>query len=300
MTSAVSLPGVVSLLIPLYRHERTVGAALDSVLLSDTSRVELIVSDDASPDDSFEVARAWVEAHAHRFLRASVVRQPRNLGITGNLNALMTFATGEFVTLFASDDLLAARAIDVQREYLAAHPEADFVFANMGIVDEEGRIVRSRVVGHRRARLLQRPTCSMFDIVYRWGLPWPRLFARRSAFMALGPYIADHSFEDRWSALVILRTGRYGYLDDVVQFYRLRARGGATGGIDSAILLRDMHDVERRLARESTGLLRLLLWTRVRSFPTSAHRQLDRWIWVSLRRLIQGIHRTLCDYGERA
>ena len=282
--------GVVSVLIPLYNHERTVEATLDSLLLSDCSTIELIVSDDASTDRSYECACTWIDEQSRRFESACVFRQSRNLGITGNLNYLVGHARGEYVTLVASDDKLTAQAIGAQREYLAANPDTDFVFGNVGKIDSAGNILDDTFVNERRAAALRSRTCATFDMVFNWDLTWSRLFARLSAFLRFGGYIAEHSFEDRWCALKILQTGRFGYLHRVVHLYRFRGESTGRAGIDLQRILGDLQDVERRLVSETTGLLKVLLLIRSRSLRRAGRGPRDRLFWLLMRRAIGAGH----------
>jgi len=285
--------GIVSVLIPLYRHEATVEAALDSVLLSDTTKIELIVSDDASTDSSFQRTEEWIQRHGERFYSVLALRQPRNLGITGNCNALINAARGEYVTLLASDDELTCNAVDLQRKFLEQHPQYDFVFANVGIVEPDGHATGHSFVGERRAKALGRKYCATFDIVFQWDLPWARLFARRQAFLRLGGYVAEHSFEDRWCALKIVQDGRFGYLHHVVHLYRKRSQGTGTAGIPVSRLLADLYEVECRLIKETSGLLRALLWIHTRSGVRQEPRWLVSYFCSLLDRFLGGMHRLL-------
>lgn len=285
--------GIVSLLIPIYNHESTVERALESVLCSDCSKIELIVCDDASTDQSYERAAAWIDAHRDRFESVRSLRNPENLGITRNLNQMIGLAAGEFLTLFASDDELAENSVDLQRSHLQHNAAIDFVFANCGTIDPSGQTITGKVVSDRRARLVQRPTCSLVDIVFNWSLPWSRMFARRGALLKLGPYLEEHSFEDRWSTLMIARTKRYGYLHEVVYLYRLRPHGSGTAGIDQQRIFRDMRIVEEKMAGESLGSLRLLLQIHVRSASHNGRYRMKRLIWLAVRLLIATGHRLL-------
>lgn len=273
----------VSVLVPLYNHARTIERALASVMLSDASRVELIVCDDASTDDSFEVASKWIGRHLERFWSATVVRNSKNLGITGNLNRLMEKATGEFVTLLASDDELNERAIDQQVEFLRARPGLDFVFANYGTIDAEGYIVCPRLLSDRHVDVLQRQSCAFVDIVFNWSPAWTRLFARRIAHSKMGPYPVEYSFEDRWATLRIAQSRRFGFMHEVGYLYRVRPEGLGTAGLDREKMLSDTLKMEELLVSQSTGALKILLFVHVHAYVRS-HR------WASLRvvaRLIQ-------------
>ena len=258
---------LVSVLVPLYNHESTVERSLDSILKSNCENVELVISDDGSSDSSADVASSWVERNGHRFAATRLIRQEKNLGITGNLNFLIATCRGAYLTALGSDDELIEGAVDVQRDFLNLHDDKDFVFANVVGIDDEGSEHKT-FLDSSHIELLHSPICCVFDAVLNWSMPWGRLFARSAAIRAFGPYIEAHAFEDRWSGLKIVQTGRYGFLNKVVYRYRVRASGTGTAGLDSARLLRDWWDVERRLVSETTGLIRALLWIRVHSVTT--------------------------------
>jgi alpha-1,3-rhamnosyltransferase len=190
-----TIQGIVSVLVPLYNHSKTVERALVSLLRSNASRIEVIVCDDASTDESFEVASNWIRNHETQFHAAYAVRNSTNLGITGNLNQLMALATGEYVTLLASDDELTESAIDLQADFLAARPCLDFVYANYGTIDVSSQIVCQKVISDRHTAALQRRSCAFVDIVFNWSPAWTRLFGRRVAQTKIGPYPSEYSFE---------------------------------------------------------------------------------------------------------
>ena len=292
-TSSGEHPRVVSVLVPLYNHAKTVSHSLDSILLSDTTKIELIVCDDASKDQSFEVARSWVEEHGSRFVSAVALKNAGNLGITGNLNRLMQLARGEFVTLLASDDVLTVGAIDMQCEFLQTHLACDFVFANCGTIDEVGRVLQPALFSTRKARVLKRQACATVDLVLEWNVPWSRLFARRRAFLAFGGYRSEHLVEDRWSALAIARTRRFAFMDVTAHMYRVRATGTGTAGLASQRLQADLLDIEMRATRDARGLLRALLFVRTKAF---AAQQSGSWCglgWRVMQRAMVWGHRLL-------
>ena len=283
--------GVVTVVVPLYNHERTVERSLNSVLSSSTDKIELIVSDDGSRDSSADVAQSWLDLHSTRFASARLIRHPINLGITAHLNFLIDVARGEYMTALGSDDELTANAIDVQRQFLEAAPDKDFVFANVVSIDDKGRVQR-QYFNAGDAGILNHPICGVVDAAINWSMPWGRLFARRTALQALGPYIDTHSFEDRWSGLKIVQTGRFGYLAEVVYRYRARSAGTGTAGLDSAKLDRDWWDVENRLLGETTGLLHVLLLIRTRSAKSDRGSFSVRVLWRLAHRAAFMLHRT--------
>jgi glycosyltransferase involved in cell wall biosynthesis len=262
------LAEITSVLIPLYNHERFIKQSLDSVLLSDCSKIELLICDDASTDQSLSIVKDWLGQHECKFVRSKLLTSDTNRGVTANLNKLVEISTGEFITILASDDMLSKNAIDLQKDYLKKHPSIDFIFADCSIINLEGHVLKRHVISTFQSMLLAMRPYILLNLVFNWSIVWARLFGRRKKFIEFGRYIETHSLEDRWSALKIMNTCRYGYLDQVVYLYRFRG-ASAHPAIGSDIARRDFHDIERRLHIESKGLLYILLWIRRLPFRTN-------------------------------
>jgi glycosyltransferase involved in cell wall biosynthesis len=246
-------------MMPIYNHEKTLQRALDSILKSDCSKIELILSDDCSLDNSFEVASKWLRDNKAKFFDAKLFRQQKNLGITSHLNFLVSKATGEYITGMASDDKVAAKSIDRQVSYLKQFKEIDFLWANCSNIDEFDNLINAKLISDTKSHILKRKICLIVEVLYNWNTPWVRLFARRTEFMKFGPYIEEHSFEDRWTALKILSTNRMGYYHEVVYEYRVRGDGTGTAGLPKDLIWKDYIDVDSRAFLESNGIIFLLM-----------------------------------------
>jgi glycosyltransferase involved in cell wall biosynthesis len=95
-------PPRISVLIPCYQQARFLAEALDSVLCQDFHDLEVIASDDASPDNTFPI----LQDYAQRDSRIRIFRQPSNLGMVKNWNFSLNQARGEAVKLMGGDDRL--------------------------------------------------------------------------------------------------------------------------------------------------------------------------------------------------
>jgi glycosyltransferase involved in cell wall biosynthesis len=125
----------VSVCIPAYRAERFIAATIESVLAQTTDDWELVVVDDASPDRTYEIATSYA-SNAVR-----VVRNEANLGPVGNWNRVISEATGRYVKLLCSDDVLYPHCLARQAAALDAQPTAGLVAARRDLIDGDGRIV---------------------------------------------------------------------------------------------------------------------------------------------------------------
>jgi glycosyltransferase involved in cell wall biosynthesis len=118
--AAVSSPRPrVTVGVPTYNRAATLPRALTSVLAQTHADLELLVSDNASTDETPEVCRAFAQDDP----RVRVVRRPHNVGLTENFNALLREATGELVMVLADDDWLDPSYVERCVALLDARPD---------------------------------------------------------------------------------------------------------------------------------------------------------------------------------
>jgi glycosyltransferase involved in cell wall biosynthesis len=107
----------VSVLIPAFNAEATLGAALRSVERQSEEDWECVIVDDGSTDGTLRLAQAFAERDG----RFRVVRQQHE-GIVAALNAGLEQCRGELVARMDADDLMSRRRLERQRAMLAADP----------------------------------------------------------------------------------------------------------------------------------------------------------------------------------
>ena len=97
----IRVPGMLSIVVPVYNVERYLAQCIESLLQQEYVNLQLIIVDDGSPDQSFEVARRY----ARRDPRIKLIRQ-QNAGPSAARNVGVQHARGEFLTFFDSDDFV--------------------------------------------------------------------------------------------------------------------------------------------------------------------------------------------------
>jgi glycosyltransferase involved in cell wall biosynthesis len=110
----------VSVLMTCYNRAAYIAEAIESVLASTYRDWELIIVDDRSADDSFEIARDYAE----RDPRVRVFRNEKNLGDYPNRNRAAALARGEYLKYLDADDLLYPHGLGVMVEAMKRFPEA--------------------------------------------------------------------------------------------------------------------------------------------------------------------------------
>ena len=96
-----SKPITISILIPVYNVADYVEECLNSILVQIDDNAEIIVMNDASTDNSWEVLKAY-QTHP----KITLVQAPHNRGLSGTRNALLPLATNQYVWFIDSDDAM--------------------------------------------------------------------------------------------------------------------------------------------------------------------------------------------------
>jgi glycosyltransferase involved in cell wall biosynthesis len=106
-------PPLVSVLIPAYNAARHIRATIASALAQTWPRIEVIVVDDGSEDDTAGIAEGFGRE------RVRVIRQGRK-GPSAAQNELLRQAKGDFIQRLDADDLLSPRKIELQLAHISA------------------------------------------------------------------------------------------------------------------------------------------------------------------------------------
>lgn len=87
-----------------YNQEKYVQKAIEGALAQTYSPLEIIISDDASSDSTWETIHSSIRCYQgpHKIL---VRRNPQNLGINRHFNKLMNMVNGNFIVIMAGDDI---------------------------------------------------------------------------------------------------------------------------------------------------------------------------------------------------
>jgi len=123
---------VVSILIPVYNRESLIGAALDSAINQTYTNLEIIVGDNHSTDQTFEIVREY----ARRDPRMQCFRNAENLGPVRNWQECLAHSTGDWIKFLFSDDWLAPDAVEQLLMPLLEYPEAGFSYSAVEIHDD--------------------------------------------------------------------------------------------------------------------------------------------------------------------
>ncbi len=144
----------VDVIVPCYRYGHFLRQCVESVLAESVQKVRVRIIDDASPDNTAEVA-ADLESEDSR---VTFVRHIVNKGHIATYNEGIEWATADYLLILSADDYLLPGALSRAVNLMDAHPEVGFVFGNFIRLSDAGAISqvqrRVRVSDKRGWRIL--------------------------------------------------------------------------------------------------------------------------------------------------
>ncbi|HEY3488866.1 MAG TPA: glycosyltransferase family A protein [Candidatus Deferrimicrobiaceae bacterium] len=194
-----SLGRKISVCLVTYNHENLVESTLRTVLEQDIDGYELLVSDDCSTDGTWEKVVEMAETDS----RIVPIRTPRNLGMAGNANYVVSQAARPYIALLHHDDLYRHDMLRKWGALMDRHPDAGFVFNSYGVHGSD-RIDDEPFSGE----LIDGATFLERHLFPRWGCP-----VRGTALIR----------RDAWAEVGGMREA-FGLLADVDLWMRLARR----------------------------------------------------------------------------
>lgn len=95
----------LSVIVPMYNGEAVIASTLDSVARQKDLCAEIIVVDDASPDNGAAVVRQWSDAHADLSVRL-IIQPERRYTLQGRLTGLANSSSDDILYLDADDTII--------------------------------------------------------------------------------------------------------------------------------------------------------------------------------------------------
>lgn len=200
----------VTVIVPVYKYADYVTEALASVAAQTLETLDLVVIDDASPDDSADMVLAWMRAHEARFNRLILLRHVENAGLGFARNSGFAAAETPYVLPLDADNRLRPEA---SATLLAALEASTAAFAYPAIRQFGDK---SEVFGTTPYSVLRLACGNYIDAM---------ALVRKSAWAAAGGY--DHvryGWEDFDFWCRLAERGQFGInVTDVLADYRVHA-----------------------------------------------------------------------------
>ena len=205
---------LVTFCVVAYKQEQFIRGAVESAFAQTYSPLEIILTDDCSPDRTFEIMEEMASGYRgpHRLI---LNRNPKNLGIGNHVNKLVSLANGELLVAAAGDDIsLPERTELTYQVWEASGRKALLLLADAIEFDQTGHEVERKspkfVPGKHFDEALENfdGHCGCTEVFS------PELFR------IFGPLQAELSIEDKPILLRALLAGEVAYVPHTLVRYR--------------------------------------------------------------------------------
>ena len=173
----------VSFNIGTYNGSRKLHVVLGSILNQTFQDFEIVICDDASTDDTFEILSEYKRNYPDKFI---VLKNNKSLTLAGSLNRCIENSNGEYIARIDDDDYCYPERLEKQVDFLDVHKEVSCVGTYMDVYDGVS------VTGIRRVEL--EPT---LDTLTKGGYPFhhPTIMIRKSVLQELNGYDNSNTYK---------------------------------------------------------------------------------------------------------
>lgn len=233
---------LISIIIPAYNHEAYIEESITSALHQTYPNTEVIVIDDGSKDKTANVIEELQQKYKFNFIRQ------KNNGLCTTLNtALKNLAKGQYVCMFASDDVIAADMIEIlYKEIVKAGDDCAMVFGNANFIDENSQVVFIKADGtlslnfnegkQTFLQLYKKPykyskelnEVTYGDLLKGNFIPAMSTLIRLDTLHQVGLYDQNLGVEDYQMWLKLAAKYKIKYIDKVLASYRLHSSNSIT------------------------------------------------------------------------
>ncbi|WP_449394508.1 glycosyltransferase family 2 protein [Devosia riboflavina] len=116
----------VDVVVPCYNYARYLPTCVGSVLSQSGVDVRVLIINDASPDDTRQVADGLAQSDS----RIRVIHHETNKGHIFTYNEGLEAANGDYVVLLSADDILTPGALNRATQLMEAHPSVGLVYGH--------------------------------------------------------------------------------------------------------------------------------------------------------------------------
>lgn len=213
----------VSVIVPVYKVENFLNRCVDSIINQTYKRIEIILVNDGSPDNSGNICDMYAEIDS----RVRVIHK-NNGGLSDARNSGFSMANGEYTIFIDSDDYIELDAIEKMISFARLN-QLDIVCCNAyKIINDEYETRNSIIVGGTTDQIMSGQEYLIDSIIKKkyTAAVWTRMYKtsllkNKSIFFKKGIL---HEDED-WTPRVLLAANRVGYYN--FTFYNYIVREGS-------------------------------------------------------------------------
>lgn len=223
----------VSVAMTTYKSKRFLKEQLESIFAQLRLPDELIICDDASPDDTYEYTQKLLK-DAPKGIRIVHEKNEKNLGYLKNFSKVFSLCKGDVIFPCDADDIWENNKISMMIVPFENDPNVVMTFADAFIIDAEGNIIGDSLCDSWDTRKNKQDEVELSIIsAMRKGCPYGMsLCLRRNLVEKAIPFMKNVG-HDEWFSMMSSCFGKVVFIDE--KLARYRRHGNNTSGIKPSI-----------------------------------------------------------------
>lgn len=142
---------IISIILPVFNAEKTLAAAIRSILLQNFIDWELIILDDGSSDGSLKIARNFRDS------RIRIISDGKNIKLPSRLNQGIKLSKGKYIARMDADDISYPNRLDTQLCFLEENSEIDLIGSRVIVFNNAGNVIGTYPYRQKHAEICQKP-----------------------------------------------------------------------------------------------------------------------------------------------
>ena len=199
---------MISVCMATYNGSKFIKEQIDSILCQLSMDDELVISDDHSTDETFDIINSYNDSRIKFYFNS------RRKGCTHNFEHALMHASGDYIFLADQDDVWLPHKIETMVDFLVSG-NYDLVMSNCILVDERLSIIKNPFFDESCP--MKR---SILSNLYRCVCLGCCLVFTRKALNVFLPFPEKVVLHDLWIYLVAIINLKCGYCNDALMLYR--------------------------------------------------------------------------------
>jgi glycosyltransferase involved in cell wall biosynthesis len=216
----------VSVALCTHNGARYISAQLRSILEQTIRPRQIVISDDASTDDTVAIVRRMLRDDESkdpaRAIPALILENAQPLGVTANFESAVTACTSEFVALCDQDDVWRPDRLEMLTAALVSAGR-DLVFSNATLVDAKGERLGLTLFDALEIASRDRAAVhggSAFAVLIKRNIATGATIVFRRSLLEIALPFPREWLHDEWLAIMAASTGGVDLIEDELIEYR--------------------------------------------------------------------------------
>jgi glycosyltransferase involved in cell wall biosynthesis len=218
----------VSVVMSTYNGAGYIEEQLDSILHQTYTNLQIIINDDASTDNTFEILKSYAAKDARIFL----CQQERNAGYNISFSHACSKATGKFIAISDQDDIWELNKIEEQVKKINEKPNNVLVHCISARFEDK---TKPHLRSIKKMKFFRGNNIKKFYLA-NYVLGHAMLFRRCLLDVAL-PFPPNVCY-DWWLAACACTVGNIEFMDEILVWHRIH-QSNATGAAKPKVLFKE-------------------------------------------------------------